>query len=167
MPTKMEQILTKINLEEIRDIDSVNKFRSNIFNFKKTIQNSVFVIPQINSVYLLTDLWLKFIHLNEYSGFGSIRSFNLNSFTLHSNFPEIFTITSKRYGFLKSVFFMAWFTLFCCLVNLIFSRFYGKKNYLATCMFFTYFFLFALFHFSSSFWYSFFKPFKRSTIYVI
>ena len=52
--------------EELRNIDSINTFKSNILNFVRTRENSVFAVRDINGVKLLTRLRLDFGHLNEH-----------------------------------------------------------------------------------------------------
>ena len=52
-------------IEELRNIDSINTFKSSILNFVKPRENSVFAVHDINGVKLLTRLRLDFSHLNE------------------------------------------------------------------------------------------------------
>ena len=51
--------------EELRNINSINTFKSCILNFVRPRENSVFEVHDINGVKLLTHLRLDFSHLNE------------------------------------------------------------------------------------------------------
>ena len=51
--------------DKLRNIDSMNTFKSSILNFVKPRENSVFAVHDINRVKLLTRLTLDFSHLNE------------------------------------------------------------------------------------------------------
>lgn len=50
--------------KETRDIDSINKFKSYVFNFIMPRENSVFVIHDTKGVKFLTRLRFNFSHLN-------------------------------------------------------------------------------------------------------
>ena len=52
--------------EELRNINSINKFKTSILNFVRPRENSVFEVHDINGVKLLTRLRLNFSHLNEH-----------------------------------------------------------------------------------------------------
>ena len=52
--------------EKLRNIDSINTFKSSILNFIRPRENSVFAVYDINGVKLLTRLRLDFSHLNEH-----------------------------------------------------------------------------------------------------
>ena len=52
--------------EELRNIDSINTFKSSILNFDRPRENSVFAVHDIIGVKLLTRLRLDFSHLNEH-----------------------------------------------------------------------------------------------------
>ena len=52
--------------EELRNINSINTFKSSILNFVRPRENSVFEVHDIKDVKLLTRLRLDFIHLNEH-----------------------------------------------------------------------------------------------------
>ena len=52
--------------EELRNINSINTFKSCILNFVRPRENSVFEVHDINGVTLLTRLRLDFNHLNEH-----------------------------------------------------------------------------------------------------
>ena len=52
--------------EELRNINSINTFKSCILNFVRPRENSVFEVHDINGVKLLTRLRLHFSHLNEH-----------------------------------------------------------------------------------------------------
>ena len=51
--------------EELRNIDSINTFKSSILNCGRPRENSVFAVHDINGVKLLSILRLGFSHLNE------------------------------------------------------------------------------------------------------
>ena len=52
--------------EELRNINSINTFKTSILNFVTPRENSVFEVHVINGVKLLTSLRLDFSHLNEH-----------------------------------------------------------------------------------------------------
>ena len=52
--------------EELRNIDSINKFKLSILNFVRPRENSVFAVHDINGLKLLTRSRLNFSHLNEH-----------------------------------------------------------------------------------------------------
>ena len=52
--------------EELRNIDSINKFKLSVLNFVRHIENAVFAVHDINGLKLLTRLRLNFSHLNEH-----------------------------------------------------------------------------------------------------
>ena len=52
--------------EELRNINSINTFKSSILNFVRPTENSVFEVHDIKGVKLLTRLRLDFSHLNEH-----------------------------------------------------------------------------------------------------
>ena len=52
--------------EELRNINSINTFKTSILNFVRPRENSVFEVHDINGVKLLTRLRLDFSHLNEH-----------------------------------------------------------------------------------------------------
>ena len=52
--------------EELRNINSINTFKTSILNFVRPTENSVFQVHDINGVKLLTRLRLDFSHLNEH-----------------------------------------------------------------------------------------------------
>ena len=52
--------------EELRNINSINTFKSSILNFVRPRENSVFEVHDIKGVKLLTCLRLDFDHLNEH-----------------------------------------------------------------------------------------------------
>ena len=52
--------------EELRNINSINTFKTSILNFVRPRENSVFEVHDINGVKLLTRLRLNFSHLNEH-----------------------------------------------------------------------------------------------------
>ena len=53
--------------EELRNINSINTFKTSILNFVRPRENSVFEVHDVISVKLLTRLRLDFSHLNEHS----------------------------------------------------------------------------------------------------
>ena len=73
--------------EELRNIDSINTFKSSILNFVRPREESVFAVQYINGVKLLTRWRLDFSHLNEHK---FRRSFNdlINSTCGCSKEPE-------------------------------------------------------------------------------
>ena len=52
--------------KELRNINSINAFKTSILNFLRPRENSVFEVYHINGVKLLTCLRLGFSHLNEH-----------------------------------------------------------------------------------------------------
>ena len=52
--------------EELRNIESINTFKSSILHFVRPRENSVFAVHDINGLKLLTRLRLNFSHLNEH-----------------------------------------------------------------------------------------------------
>ena len=50
----------------LRNIHSINAFKSSILNFVRPRENSVFVVHDINGLKLLTRLTMNFSHLNEH-----------------------------------------------------------------------------------------------------
>ena len=52
--------------EELRNINSINTFKSSILNFVRPTENSVFEVHSIKGAKLLTRLRLDFSHLNEH-----------------------------------------------------------------------------------------------------
>ena len=50
--------------EKIRNIDSLNKFKSSVLNFIRPRENSIFAIHDINVVKLLNRLTLNYSYLN-------------------------------------------------------------------------------------------------------
>ena len=52
--------------DKLRNIDSMNTFKSSILNFVKPRENSVFAVHNVNGVKLLTRLKLDSSHLNEH-----------------------------------------------------------------------------------------------------
>ena len=52
--------------EELRNINSINTFKSSILNFVRPTENSVFEVHDIKCIKLLTRLGLDFSHLNEH-----------------------------------------------------------------------------------------------------
>ena len=52
--------------EELRNIDSINTFKSSILNFVRPRENPVFAVHDINGAKLLTRLRLDLSHLNEH-----------------------------------------------------------------------------------------------------
>ena len=52
--------------EELRNINSINKFKTSILNFVRPRENSVFEVHDINGVKLLTRLRLDFSHINDH-----------------------------------------------------------------------------------------------------
>ena len=52
--------------EKIRNIDSLNKFKSSVLNFIRSRENSIFAIHDINVVKLLNRLTLNYNYLNEH-----------------------------------------------------------------------------------------------------
>ena len=52
--------------EKLRNINSINMFKTSILNFVRTRENLVFEVHDINCVKLLTRLRLDFSHLNEH-----------------------------------------------------------------------------------------------------
>ena len=62
-----KRIKTWRNLsEELRNINSINKFKSSILNFVSSTETSVFEVHDIKGVKLLTRLRLDFSHINEH-----------------------------------------------------------------------------------------------------
>ena len=53
--------------EELRNIDSIRTFKLSILNFVRPRENCVFAVHDINGLWLLTRLILKFSHLNEHN----------------------------------------------------------------------------------------------------
>ena len=52
--------------KELRNIDSINRFKLSTLNFVRPRENSVFAVHNINGLKLLTHLILNFSHLNEH-----------------------------------------------------------------------------------------------------
>ena len=52
--------------EELKNINSINTFKSSILNYVRPTENSVFDVYDIKDVKLLTRLRLDFSHLNEH-----------------------------------------------------------------------------------------------------
>ena len=52
--------------DKLRNIDSMNTFKSSILNFVKPRENSVFAVHNVNGVKLLTRLKLDSSHLHEH-----------------------------------------------------------------------------------------------------
>ena len=52
--------------DELRNINSINTFKSSLLNFVRPTENSVFEVHDIKSVKIFTRLRLDFSHLNEH-----------------------------------------------------------------------------------------------------
>ena len=52
--------------EKIRNIDSLNKFKSSVLSFIRSRENSIFAIHDINVVKLLNRLTLNYSYLNKH-----------------------------------------------------------------------------------------------------
>ena len=52
--------------EKIRNIDSLNKFKSSVLSFIRSRENSIFAINDINVVKLLNRLTLNYTYLNKH-----------------------------------------------------------------------------------------------------
>ena len=73
--------------EELRNIDSINTFKSSILNFVRPREKSFFAVHDINGLKLLTPLRLNFNHLNEYKFWHNVND-AINSMSPSGKEPE-------------------------------------------------------------------------------
>ena len=60
--------------DELRNIDSINTFKSSILNLVSPRESLVFVVHDVNGVKLLTHLRLYFSHVNEHKFWQNVRA---------------------------------------------------------------------------------------------